>query len=611
MFRKLVVVVLVAFLASDVSTAKITRSKGISPFTLYDQALEKLMELRQIVNSAILVAHSEISSSRSAHDNYADSVKDKGESELNDAAQTIDGQITDIKNLVGDIKIDVCLDYNVPALDNLLTNQISELKSCITDINNRLNSQISDVLLNVDSTINKVDDLETQLSFCTSGSIICISPIVRDIDVAKTELPENINVEVHKANENIDVLTTEVDGCSTSSVATYNTESGILLERIEKCVSTVEIAKIIRRRSISPFTLYDQALEKLAELRQIVTSAILVAHNEISSSRTAHDNYADSVKDKGASELNNAAQKIDGQITDIKNLVGDLDIDECLVYNIPALDELLTNQISELKSCMTDINNRLNSQISDVLLNVDSTIKKVDNLQNQLELCTSGSIICVSPVVRDIDVAKTELPETINIKVHNANENIDVLTTEVDGCSTSSVATYNTESGKLLEKIEKCVSTVEIAKIRRRKSISPFTLYDQALEKLAELRQIVNTAILLAHSDISSSTTAHNDYTDGVKDKGESELNDAAQTIDGHITDIKNLADDVNIDVCLQDDVPALDQLLASQISELKSCITDINNRVNNDMSEVLLNVDSTINKVDDLQNHSQRYRCG
>jgi hypothetical protein len=232
----------------------------------------------------------------------------------------------------------------------------------------------------------------------------------------------------------------------------------VLVAFLASDVSTVEIAKIRRRKSISPFTLYDQALEKLAELRQIVTSAILVAHNEISSSRTAHDNYADSVKDKGASELNNAAQKIDGQITDIKNLVGDLDIDECLVYNIPALDELLTNQISELKSCMTDINNRLNSQISDVLLNVDSTIKKVDNLQNQLELCTSGSIICVSPVVRDIDVAKTELPETINIKVHNANENIDVLTTEVDGCSTSSVATYNTESGKLLEKIEKCVN---------------------------------------------------------------------------------------------------------------------------------------------------------
>jgi hypothetical protein len=240
MFRKLVVVVLVAFLASDVSTveiAKIRRRKSISPFTLYDQALEKLAELRQIVNTAILLAHSDISSSTTAHNDYTDGVKDKGESELNDAAQTIDGQITDIKNLVGDIKIDVCLDYNVPALDNLLTNQISELKSCITDINNRLSSEISDVLLNVDSTINKVDDLETQLSFCTSGSIICISPIVRDIDVAKTELPENINVEVHKANENIDVLTTEVDGCSTSSVATYNTESGILLERIEKCVN--------------------------------------------------------------------------------------------------------------------------------------------------------------------------------------------------------------------------------------------------------------------------------------------------------------------------------------------------------------------------------------
>jgi gas vesicle protein len=217
--------------------AKITRSKGISPFTLYDQALEKLTELRETVNNAILAAHSEISSSRSAHDNYADGVKDKGESELNDAAQTIDGQITDIKNLVGDVNINICLDFNVPALDDLLTDQIGELKSCITDINNRLNSQISDVLRNVDSTINKVDDLENQLSFCTSGSIICISPVVRDIDVAKIELPETINVEVHKANENFDVLTTEVDGCSTSSVATYNTESRILLERIEKCVN--------------------------------------------------------------------------------------------------------------------------------------------------------------------------------------------------------------------------------------------------------------------------------------------------------------------------------------------------------------------------------------
>jgi gas vesicle protein len=242
MFRKLVVVVLVAFLASDVSTveiAKIRRRKSISPFTLYDQALEKLAELRQIVNTAILLAHSDISSSTTAHNDYTDGVKDKGESELNDAAQTIDGHITDIKNLADDVNIDVCLQDDVPALDQLLASQISELKSCITDINNRVNNDMSEVLLNVDSTINKVDDLQNQLELCTSGSIICISPVVRDIDVAKTELPETINVEVHDANENIDVLTTEVDGCSTSSVATYNTESGTLLERIETCVNGI------------------------------------------------------------------------------------------------------------------------------------------------------------------------------------------------------------------------------------------------------------------------------------------------------------------------------------------------------------------------------------
>jgi phage-related protein len=242
MFRKLVVVVLVASLASDASAvevAKIISRKSISPRTLYEQIFDRISELRQIVNSAILLAHSEISSSTTAYDNYANSIRDKGERTLNDAAQTIDGRITDIKNLAEEVNIDVCLQYDVPALDQLLTSQISELKSCITDINNRLNSEISDVLLNVDSTINRVDDLQNKLNLCTCGSITCIAPIVRDIDVAKTELPETINFEVHKANENIDVLTTEVDGCSTSSVATYNTESGILLERIETCVNAI------------------------------------------------------------------------------------------------------------------------------------------------------------------------------------------------------------------------------------------------------------------------------------------------------------------------------------------------------------------------------------
>jgi hypothetical protein len=63
----------------------------------------------------------------------------------------------------------------------------------------------------------------------------------------------------------------------------------------------------------------------------------------------------------------------------------------------------------------------------------------------------------------------------------------------------------------MLLNFPRCLSILLLQTSKTNNNALALTLFITSnLEKLAELRQIVSTAILLAHSDISSSTTAHN-----------------------------------------------------------------------------------------------------
>lgn len=109
---------------------------------------------------------------------------------------------------------------------------------CISDINDEVDANVYKTRVAITDPLNTVADLDKQLKACsTTGSILCISPVVRQIDVDKVELPELIDSETHKTVVLVETITPKVDQCSDSNVSTYVTDASKLLGLIEDCVN--------------------------------------------------------------------------------------------------------------------------------------------------------------------------------------------------------------------------------------------------------------------------------------------------------------------------------------------------------------------------------------
>ncbi|CAH1372987.1 unnamed protein product [Tenebrio molitor] len=239
--------------------------------------------------------------------------------------------------------------------------------------------------------------------------------------------------------------------------------------------------------------------------------------------------------------------------------------------------------------------------MSEVLLNVDSTINKVDDLQSQLELCTSGSIICISPVVRDIDVAKTELPETINVEVHDANENIDVLTVELDGCSTSSVATYNTESGTLLERIETCNNCLARKNVKiKPANVRPYDMLDDAQALIDDLNQLVLGKIFAAHDNLDDLNMEIVSYSINVRLNAEIDINQEYLTVEEELSNVKELGESTGKDIssCLDGTEDQINQLPDGYVQQINQCVSDLQEEFKDYLSDRRYKTDVVINTV-------------
>ncbi|KYB29388.1 uncharacterized protein LOC662180 [Tribolium castaneum] len=223
-----------AFVANPVQS-------DIVPFTLYDQALKKLEELRIIVDSAIASAKLTLTSASTSHHKYADESLAAADVKLRDEADKIQGSIQDMQNIANGagVSIHSCLRLTQPQLERALADSQGELASCVSGVNGEVDTNINDAKRGVDATTGDVDDLLAQIKSCTTGSILCLSPIIRQIDVDKVELPELIETEVHKAVTLVDTLTPKVDHCSDSNVSTYVTEATTILQSIEDCVNRI------------------------------------------------------------------------------------------------------------------------------------------------------------------------------------------------------------------------------------------------------------------------------------------------------------------------------------------------------------------------------------
>jgi hypothetical protein len=90
----------------------------------------------------------------------------------------------------------------------------------------------------VDVTINKVDSLRFQVGSC-DGSILCVSPIVTDVEKAKIELPQQIEAEVREVEGFVGDLKVIVEECSDNNVADFTGYVTELLVRISDCANEI------------------------------------------------------------------------------------------------------------------------------------------------------------------------------------------------------------------------------------------------------------------------------------------------------------------------------------------------------------------------------------
>ena len=209
--------------------------------------------------------------------------------------------------------------------------------------------------------------------------------------------------------------------------------------------------------------MYDDALVKLGELKQTVKAAILAGHTQLDDARQASINYGDDESEKAKVQIQSEATKIDGYVQDMVNLV--LSVGQspgpCLRLYQPQIDQILYDALSGLQSCVVGVNQQVNQVYNDGIRDIDATNSKVAEDEAQLQACSStGSILCVSPVVRQIDAHKIELPQIINSAVHNTIPLIETTTNQVDGCTSTSISQFVTDGNIALTVLQQCLDSL-------------------------------------------------------------------------------------------------------------------------------------------------------
>jgi hypothetical protein len=212
----------------------------LRPRDLADEAEKQLYELKRMVQGDILVGHIQLQSSQTAFLTYSNNILKNGAIEIQQESEAIDGQLTTIKDLAHSAGKDVssCTDIREEVLERLPESYIVAMGGCIGTINNEAQKILDSSTYIVDISINKVNELEFQLQQCR-GEILCISPLVTEISLAKIRLPQNIKTEVQAAQSILTTLKLSTQGCSDDRVVEYTSEANSILGDIIACIDRI------------------------------------------------------------------------------------------------------------------------------------------------------------------------------------------------------------------------------------------------------------------------------------------------------------------------------------------------------------------------------------
>ncbi|XP_044258092.1 uncharacterized protein LOC123007102 isoform X4 [Tribolium madens] len=215
-------------------------AKHFAPRDLIDEATRQLEELKQTIHGDILVAHDDISGYVIAFNTYADTSFKQAIVSLQEEAESISSQLQTVKDLghAAGKDISPCTKVREPFLRGLPGHYASAIRNCSMGLIGEAEAITKNAKYIVDITINQVHRLEHQLANC-KGEILCISPLLTDIELNKIRLPQNIKTEVQATQSVLTTLRVSVQSCGNDHIAEYTTEASSILNDIMTCVDRI------------------------------------------------------------------------------------------------------------------------------------------------------------------------------------------------------------------------------------------------------------------------------------------------------------------------------------------------------------------------------------
>jgi hypothetical protein len=233
--NKQVFLLLLAFIAKQVNSTVLK-----APRDLVDEAEKQLEELKSTVQGQIIVAHNDLQTIEIDFLSNSNNILQVGTIAIQQEQSTVDGQITQIKELAHAANKDIssCTDIREELLSRLPGEYNEMLRNCIFGKNREEAQIVADAKYIVDVAVNKVHNLEFQFRQCRDD-LLCISPLITEIELDKIRLPQNIRTEVNAAQALLTTLKLSVAQCSDQNVSEYTSDANAILQDIISCADRI------------------------------------------------------------------------------------------------------------------------------------------------------------------------------------------------------------------------------------------------------------------------------------------------------------------------------------------------------------------------------------
>ncbi|XP_063909382.1 uncharacterized protein LOC135127018 [Zophobas morio] len=208
------------------------------PRDVADVVKEELEALASIVQGRILVAHDDLNNALTTFKTNSINVASQGTISIQQLQQTIDTQLQQIKDFAhaADVDISACTNIREQTLNRFPDILIGELNTYIDNIVAKASSTIDDGTYLVDIVINKVHNLDFQLSQC-GGDLLCINSLLTEIELDKVRLPQSIETEVQAVESVLTNLRISVQSNTDWCVSQYISGAFDILRDIQNCAN--------------------------------------------------------------------------------------------------------------------------------------------------------------------------------------------------------------------------------------------------------------------------------------------------------------------------------------------------------------------------------------